>query len=64
MELKKIGTADKSEHPRRFWVLPAKKELLDTEKLNVMPLMPDLIVAKPASTVFSVENDDILEQIS
>ena len=68
MKLKKVGTADKSEHPRRFWVWPAKKELLVTEKENVLPLRPDLIVAKPPSTrrmiVFSVENAEILDKFS
>ena len=68
MKLKKVATADKSEHPRRFWVWPAKKELLVTEKENVLPLRPDLIVAKPPSTrrmiVFSVENAEILDKFS
>ena len=66
MKQKKVAAADKGEHPRRFWVWPARKEVLDTEEQYVVPVRPDLMVAKPPSTrrmvVFSVENADIIDK--
>ena len=60
MKNKKVATADKAENSRRFWVWPARKEVLLTEEQYVVPIRPDLMVDKPPSIKrmikFSVEN--------
>ena len=66
MKLKSIATADIEEHDRRFWIWPAKEEVLSTEQEYVLPVRPDIVIAKPPSTrrmlVFSVENAEIVDK--
>lgn len=66
MKPKKVLNADSSEHPRRFWIWPAKEEVLETDLKHILPLKPDLVLAKPPSTrrllVFSVENAEIADK--
>ena len=66
MKLKNVATADIEEHPRRFWIWPAKKEVLSTEHNYVLPVRPDIVIARPPSTrrllVFSVENAEIIDK--
>ena len=66
MKVKNVATADIEEHPRRFWIWPAKTEVLSTEQNYVLPVRPDIVVANPPSTrrliVFSVENAEIIDK--
>ena len=68
MKIKKVLTADPAEHPRRFWVWPAKKDVIATKKEYVLPVRPDLVIAKPPSSrrmvVFSVENAEIIDKFA
>ena len=68
MKLKKVATADPEEHPRRFWIWPAAEEVIATSQDYVLPVRPDLVVAKPPSTrrmvVFSVDNAEILDRFA
>ena len=68
MKLKKVTTADPEEHKRRFWIWPAKKEVISTKRDHILPVRPDLVLAKPPSTrrmlVFSVNNFEIIDKFS
>ena len=68
MKLRKIATADPEEHSRRFWIWPAIKEVIPIKQVYVLPIRPDLVVAKPPSTrrilVFSVENAHIIDKFA
>ena len=66
MKQKKVATADPTEHPRRFWIWPAKREIISTKQEYLMPIRPDLVIARPPSTrrmvVFSIENAEIIDK--
>ena len=66
MKLKKVATADAAEHSLRFWVWPATKEVIATKQMFVLPVRPDIVLAKPPSTrrilIFSVENAEIIDR--
>ena len=68
MKVKKVATADPAEHPRRFWIWPAVKEVIGIKQVYVLPVRPDLVVAKPPSSrrilIFSVENADIIDKFA
>ena len=68
MKVKKVATADPAEHPRRFWIWPAVKEVMGIKQVFVLPIRPDLVVAKPPSSrrilIFSVENADIIDKFA
>ena len=68
MKLKKVATADAEEHPRRFWVWPATREILSTKQIHVLPVRPDIALAKPPSTrrilIFSVDNAEIIDKFA
>ena len=68
MKNKKVLTADPTEHPRRFWVWPAKKDVFVTNKEYVLPVRPNLVIAKPPSTrrmiIFSIENAEIIDKFA
>ena len=68
MKVKKVATADPAEHPRRFWIWPAVKEVIGIKQVYVLPVRPDLVVAKPQSSrrilIFSVENADIIDKFA
>ena len=66
MKLKKVATADKSEHPKRFWIWPAKEEVFAVKQEHILPICPVLVLAKPPSTrrmlIFSIDNAEIIDQ--
>ena len=68
MKLKKVTNADPEEHERLFWIWPAKKEVIATKRDHILPVRPNLVLAKPPSTrrmlVFSVNNLEIIEKFS
>ena len=68
MKLKKVATADAEEHPRRFWVWPATREILSTKQIHILPVRPDIALAKPPSTrrilIFSVDNAEIIDKFA
>ena len=68
IKLKKVATADAEEHPRRFWVWPATREILSTKQIHVLPVRPDIALAKPPSTrrilIFSVDNAEIIDKFA
>ena len=65
---KKVFTAHPAEHPRRFWFWPAKKEVIQTRREFILPVRPDLVIAKPPSSrrmvVFSIENAEIVDKFA
>ena len=62
MKQKKVAT----EHPRRFWIWPAKREVISTKQEYLMHIRPDLVIARPPSTrrmvVFSIDNAEIIDK--
>ena len=68
MKLKKFTTADPEQHECRFCIWPAKKEVIATKRDHILPVRPNLVLAKPPSTrrmlVFSVNNLEIIEKFS
>ena len=40
MKMKKVLTADPDEHPRRFWIWPALKEVISTKEEYILPVRP------------------------
>ena len=66
MSLKKVLTAHPKEHPRRFWFWPARPEVHTVSLACILPVRPDLTLAKPSSTckmiVFSVNNVVIIDK--
>ena len=50
MKLKKFTTADPEQHECRFWIWPAKKEVIATKRDHILPVRPNLVLAKPPST--------------
>ena len=65
MKLKSIATADIEEHDWRFWIWPAKEDVLSIEPEYVLPVRPNIVVAKPPYTkrllMFSVENTEVVD---
>ena len=66
MKVKKVATADKSEHPKRFWIWPAKEEVFTINQEHILPICPVLVLAKPPSTrrmlIFRIDNAEIIDK--
>ena len=68
MSPKFVSRADYTEHKRRYWYWPSKKDIFDTSTPCILNLRPVITIATPPSTkrlyIFACYNAELLEIIA